>query len=98
MIGFSIAMWFVSIILLIVSISLLRGNYSGMHGKVFDNTNDKVGYAKASGKPVLLMSIGIAVSGAVAFATSKITLSVVIIVCFAVITGIWFTSIQKRFS
>lgn len=39
-----------------------------MHGKVFDNTNDKEGYAKALGKPV------------------------------AIIVGIWFLNIQRRFS
>ena len=97
MIGFSIMMWFVSIILLFVSISLLKGNYSSMHGKVFNNTNDKIGYAKASGKLVLFMAIGIAVSGVVAVVTSKIIISVVIIVCAAIIMGIWFINIQKRY-
>lgn len=98
MIGFSIMMWFVSLVLLFVSISLLRGNYSSMHGKVFDNTDNKEEYAKASGKPVLFMSIGIAVSGVVAVVTSGIIIPVIIIVCVAVIMGIWFVTIQKRFS
>ncbi len=40
MLGFSIMMWFVSAILIFVSISLLKGNYSFVHGKVFD-TSDK---------------------------------------------------------
>ena len=43
MIGFSIMMWFVSFVILMVAISLLRGNVSTMHGKVFDTTEDKVG-------------------------------------------------------
>ena len=98
MIGFSIMMWFVSIILLLESISLLRGNYSSMHGKIFNNTNDKEGYAKASGKPVLFMAIGLAVSGVVAVTTSKITISVIIIACVVIIMGIWFANIQRRFS
>lgn len=89
MIGFSITMWFVSIVLFFVSISLLKGNYSSMHGRVFNHTKDKVGYAKASEKTVLVMAIGIAVSGIVAV-TSKITVSVIIIVCVAAIVGIWF--------
>jgi len=91
-------MWFVSVVLFIVSISLLRGNYSSMHWKVFNNTNDKTGYAKASGKPILVMSIGIAISGIVAVITSKIIYSVFIVLCVVFIVGIWFINIQKRFS
>lgn len=51
MIGFSIMMWFSSALLIFFSISLLKGNYSSVHGKVFETTNDKNGYAKALGKP-----------------------------------------------
>ena len=54
MVGFSIMMWFVSIILVFLSISLLRGNYASVHGKVLDGTDDKERYAKALGKPILL--------------------------------------------
>lgn len=69
-----------------------------MHGKVFNNTNDKEGYAKASGKPILVMAIGIAVSGVVAVVTSNIMISVILIVCVAIIIGIWFTNIQSAYS
>lgn len=41
MIGFSIMMWFSSALLIFFSISLLKGNYSSVHGKVFETTNDK---------------------------------------------------------
>lgn len=44
MIGFSIMMWFVSFVMLMVAISLLRGNVSAVHGKVFDAVEDKVGF------------------------------------------------------
>ena len=33
MIGFSIMMWFCSALLIFVSFSLLKGNYSSVHGK-----------------------------------------------------------------
>ena len=49
MLGFSIMMWFVSAILIFVSISLLKGNYSFVHGKVFDTTDNKKEYAKELG-------------------------------------------------
>ena len=97
MLGFSIMMWFVSIILFFVSMSLLKGNYSLMHGKTYDNTNDKEEYARLSGKPILLLAIGIAISGIVAFATSNIIISVIIIVVVSITSGIWIACIQKRF-
>lgn len=66
MIGFSIMMWFSSALLIFFSISLLKGNYSSVHGKVFETTNDKNGYAKALGKPVLLIGICVLLSGVIA--------------------------------
>ena len=45
---------------------LLKGNYSFVHGKVFDTTDNKKGYAKELGKPVLFVGIGILVSGVIA--------------------------------
>ena len=56
MIAFSIMMWFVSIIFVVLSISLLRGNYSSVHGKVLDSTEDKEEYAKDLGRPVFFRS------------------------------------------
>ncbi|MGN0318217.1 MAG: hypothetical protein ACI4E1_09845 [Lachnospira sp.] len=101
MIAFSIMLWFVSIILLLLGISLLRGNYSSMHGKIFDTTDDKKGYAKASGKPVLLLGVGIAVAGVIAVVVQheySIIIAVAFILFVIIIVGIWFGKIQKRFS
>lgn len=101
MIAFSIMLWFVSIILLLLGISLLRGNYSSMHGKIFDTTDDKKGYAKASGKPVLLLGVGIAVAGVIAVVVQyeySIIIAVAFILFIIIIVGIWFGKIQKRFS
>ena len=98
MIGFSIMMWFVSILLLFVGISLLKGNHVLMHGRIYDNTKDKDKYAKASGKPVLLLAFGIAVSGVAAVATGNIIISLFIIVGTVIIAALWFINIQKRFA
>ena len=100
MIAFSIMMWFVSIIIVFLSISLLRGNYASVHGKVLDSTDDKEGYAKALGKPVLLLGIGIAVAGITAVVLQQkysIIIAVGFILIIAAIVGIWFCKIQKRF-
>ena len=47
--------WFIAVIMIGLSISLLKGNYTFVHGNVFDRTKDKAGYAKKLGKPVLLL-------------------------------------------
>lgn len=91
MIGFSIMMWFSSALLIFFSISLLKGNYSSVHGKVFETTNDKNGYAKALGKPVLLIGICVLLSGVIAVVLPKdyaISIAVVFILFIAVVAVI----------
>ena len=53
MIGFSIMTWFIAVIMIGLSISLLKGNYTFVHGNVFDRTKDKAGYAKKLGKRII---------------------------------------------
>ena len=101
MIAFSIMMWFVSIILVFLSLSLLRGNYACVHGKVLDSTDDKKGYAKALGKPIFLLGVGIAVAGITAVVLQQkyaIMIAVAFMVIILIITAIWVGKIQKRFS
>lgn len=101
MIGFSIMMWFVSFVLFIVAISLLRGNTSAIHGNVFENTVDKVGYGKALGKPVLFMSIGIFICGIVALLRNSnlaIVNAIIVLLVVIVVSAIWFIIIQKHYS
>lgn len=101
MIGFSIMMWFISILFIFLSVSLLKGNYHSVHGKVFETTNDKKGYAKALGKPVLLIGICVLFSGVIAVVLPQdcaIYIAAIFILFIAVIDGIWFYKIQKRFS
>ena len=100
-IGFSIMMWFISIILIFLGVSLLKGNYSSVHGKVLDTTNDKEGYAKELGKPTLLFGIGLFISGIIAVILPhdfSITVAAGFLLFIVVISGIWFYRVQKRFS
>lgn len=100
-IGFSIMMWFVSIILIFLGVSLLKCNYSSVHGKVLDTTNDKEGYAKELGKPTLLIGIGLFISGIIAVILPhdfSITVAAGFLLFIVVISGIWFYRVQKRFS
>ena len=101
MIAFSIMMWFVSIILVFLSISLLRGNYASVHGKVLDSADDKEGYAKALGKPILLLGVGFAVVGITAVVLPQkysILIAVAFIVIISMIAVIWGGKISKKFS
>ncbi len=91
-------MWFVAILLLFVGISLLKGNHVLMHGRIYDNTNDKDKFAKASGKPVLLLAFGIAASGVAALVTGNIIISLFIIAGPVIIAALWLVIIQKRFA
>lgn len=98
MIVFSIMMWFCSAIVIILSISLLKGNYSGLHGKVFDNTEDKEKYAKAIGKPALLMGTGIAMDGILAVVLQgllSILISIFVLLLLIFIASIWIAKIQR---
>lgn len=72
-----------------------------MHGKVFDSTDNKEGYAKALGKPVLLLGVGFSVVGIIAVVLqhkNSITIAVAFMVIILIISAIWFGKIQKRFS
>ena len=100
MIGFGITMWFVSCVVFTVAISLLRGNTSGIHGKVFDTTEDKVGYGKQLGRLCLMMSIGVFVSGLAAVLIENdmaIIYALAILLIVIAFSVIWFALIQKRY-
>lgn len=100
MIGFSIMFWFISIILCAMAISLLKGNTSSMHGKVYETTTDKISYAKASGKVVLFMAIGMFCCGGIAlFGTSAdgIRNAIIILIAVIAISACFFVKIQRKF-
>ena len=100
MIGFSIAMWFVSCVVFMIAIPLLKGNISGIHGKVFETTEDKVGYGNQLGKSCFMIGVGVFASGLVAFLIeSNMAIMCALAVLFIVIaiSAIWFVLIQKRY-
>ena len=98
MIGFAIMMWFAAIILILTSVSLLKGHYSAMHGRTFERTSDKDGFAKALGGPILAAGIGIALSGAAAVALNDVVIPLVILVSVTAMAGIRFYLVVKRVS
>lgn len=100
MIGCSIMMWFVSIVLLCIAVSLLKGNTALVHGKVFEQTADKPAFAKQMGKPCLLLCIGIFAFGTAAlFLESDSALLCALGALLAVVAAafLWVMKIQREF-
>lgn len=100
MIGFSIMMWFLGFILLCVSISLLRGNTSSLHGNTFEMTDDKVGYAKSSGCIVLLLMFVFIITGFVPLfipAGVFMNCAIGVLVVLILLCGFLFCRLQRRF-
>ena len=100
MIGFSIMTWFIAVIMIGLSISLLKGNYTFVHGKVFDKIKDKAGYAKRLGKSVLFLAVGIAISGVIAVALSQeyaMTIVIIFLLFVVAVTIGWFYRVDKYF-
>ncbi len=99
MIGFSIMTWVIAAVMIGLSISLLKGNYTFVHGNVFDRTKDKTGYAKRLGKPVLLLAVGIAISGVFAVALPQeyaMTIVIIFLLLVVVVTIGLFYRVDKR--
>ncbi len=65
LIAYSIIAWLAALFMILIGISLAKGNYNWLHGKTFDrlDDNEKVPFAKASSKPVIFLGVGIAISG-----------------------------------
>jgi len=100
MIGFSIMMLFVAFLLFMLAVSLLRGNISSIHGKVFDAAEDKVGYAKNLGRPCLLLSIGFFISSIIGIlnkSDAAIVYALIESLIVIILAAIWFLLIQKRY-
>lgn len=100
MIGFSIMTWFIAVIMIGLSISLLKGNYTFVHGNVFDRTKDKAGYAKKLGKPVLVLAVGIAISGVLAVVLPQeyaMTVVIIFLLLVVAVTIGLFYQVDKYF-
>ena len=100
MIGFSITTWVIAVIMIGLSISLMKGNYTFVHGNVFDRTKDKAGYAKRLGKPVLLLAVGIAISGVIAIVFPReyaMTIVIIFLLLVVVVTIGLFYRVDKYF-
>ncbi len=100
MLAFTIMLWFVTIILVVSSVMLFRGNVAALHGKVFNNIKDKSGYGKALAKPILLMAVGFFAGGLVTLLISDmiaLIYAMAVVVVSIIVALIWFFAIQNKF-
>lgn len=100
MIVFGVIAWLCSGILIFLSVSLLKGNYSNLYGKAFERAEDKAGYARAMGKPVLLMGIGTAVTGILGITVQgswSVLVSLAFLLMVVGVAILWMVQLEKRF-
>jgi maltodextrin utilization protein YvdJ len=65
MIAYSIIMFAISILFLVISIAIYRGNTNLIHSYHQSNVSDKEGYGRAFGKALLPLAIGPFISGVI---------------------------------
>ena len=100
MVGFSIMIWFVAIILYLSGVSLLRGNIALLHGRQFEDTEDKVGFAKAMGKIILFMATALLACGIFALlvgSTQAVVYAVLAMLGMTAISCGWFIAVVRRY-
>ena len=77
---FSIILCLTSLLLIILGLSIYKGNIELIHSYHQENVTDKVGYGKAMGKSLIVFSLPLIVSGIIAFFTENLIPVMVLIV------------------
>ena len=80
MFTFSIILFLTSVLLIIIGVSIYKGNIELIHSYHQENVTDKVGYGKAMGKALIILSLPLIASGIIAFFTESAIPTIVLIV------------------
>ena len=80
MLIFSIILLITSALFIILGVSIYKGNIGLIHSYHQENVTDKVGYGKAMGKALIILSLPLIASGIIAFFTESVIPTVVLIV------------------
>lgn len=80
MFTFSIILFLTSVLLIIIGVSIYKGNIELIHSYHQENVTDKVGYGKAMGKALIILSLPLIASGIIAIFTESVIPTVVLIV------------------
>ena len=77
---FSIILFITSILLIVIGVSIYKGNTELIHSYHQENVTDKAGYGKAMGKSLIVLSLPLIVSGVIAFFTETSIPAIILIV------------------
>lgn len=77
---FSIILFLTSILLVVIGVSIYKGNTELIHSYHQENVTDKVGYGKAMGKSLIVLSLPLIVSGVIALFTETSIPVIILIV------------------
>jgi hypothetical protein len=80
MFTFSIILFLTSVLLIIIGVIIYKGNIELIHSYHQENVTDKVGYGKAMGKALIILSLPLIASGIIAFFTESVIPTIVLIV------------------
>ena len=80
MFTFSIILFLTSVLLIVIGVSIYKGNIGLIHSYHQENVTDKVGYGKAMGKALIGFSLPLIASGVIAFFTESVVPVIVLLV------------------
>lgn len=101
MVLYSLILFFAAVPMIIVSISIYKGNTKLIHDYHQTNVTDKAAYGKAFGKAMLVVSMAILLSGIIGlFGDSAAIATIAIAVLFiGLLIGIvWIVAVQKKYN
>ena len=101
MVLYSLILFFVAVLMIIVSILIYKGNTNLIHDYHKTKVTDKEAYGKAFGKAMFVVSASLLLSGIIGlFGNTKIMATIALAVLFVgLFIGIaWIVAVQKKYN
>jgi len=101
MVLYSLILFFAAVPMIIISISIYKGNTNLIHDYHQTNVTDKVAYGKAFGKGMFVVSAALLLSGIIGlFDDTEIMATIALAVLFVgLFIGIaWIVAVQKKYN
>ena len=101
MVLYSLILFFAAVPMIIISISIYKGNTNLIHDYHQTNVTDKVDYGKAFGKAMFVVSAALLISGIIGlFGDTETMATIALAVLFVgLFIGIaWIVAVQKKYN
>ena len=101
MVLYSLILFFAAVPMIIISISIYKGNTNLIHDYHQTKVTDKAAYAKAFGKALFVVSMALLLSGIIGlFGASEVIAMIAVAVLFiGLFIGIaWIVAVQKKYN